>query len=144
MNLNVFSRRKKFSDHHFNRTILITVLRICNRGCVLSLQLCPTLCDPMNCSPPDSSVYGISQARILEWFAISFSRGSSQPMNQTWVSWAFFIGNEFFTTEPPGKPIYVVFKHKWFLLYILFSHMINFSLKIYVGDFHTYRIPCYF
>ena len=144
MNLNVFSRRKKFFDHHFSRIILITVLRIYNRGCVLSLQLCPTLCDPMNCSPPGSSVYGISQARISEWFAISFSSGSSQPMNQTWVSWVFFIGNEFFTTEPSGKPIYVVFKHKWFLLYILFSHMINFSLKIYVGDFHTYRIPWYF
>ena len=37
----------------------------------------PTLCDPMNCSPPDSSVHGISQSRILEWVAVSFSRGSS-------------------------------------------------------------------
>ena len=35
--------------------------------CVLVTQLCPTLCDPMDCSPPDSSVHGISQARILEW-----------------------------------------------------------------------------
>jgi len=41
-------------------------------------QSCPTLCDPMNCSPPDSSVHGISQVRILEWVSISFSRGSSQ------------------------------------------------------------------
>ena len=40
--------------------------------------LCPTLCDPMDCSPPGSSVRRISQARILEWVAISFSRGSSQ------------------------------------------------------------------
>ena len=40
-------------------------------------QSCPTLCDPMDCSPPGSSVHGISQARILEWVAISFSRGSS-------------------------------------------------------------------
>ena len=39
----------------------------------------PTLCDPMGCSPPGSSVHGILQARILEWVAISFSRGSSQP-----------------------------------------------------------------
>ena len=38
---------------------------------------CRTLCDPMSCSPPGSSVHGISQARILEWIAISFSRGSS-------------------------------------------------------------------
>ena len=40
-------------------------------------QLCPTLCDPMDCSPPGSSIHGILQARILEWVAISFSRGSS-------------------------------------------------------------------
>ena len=42
-------------------------------------QLCPTLCDPMDCSLPGSSLYGIFQARILEWVAISFSRRSSQP-----------------------------------------------------------------
>ena len=42
-------------------------------------QLCLTLCDPMDCSLPGSSIHGIFQARILEWVAISFSRGSSQP-----------------------------------------------------------------
>ena len=42
-------------------------------------QLCLTLCDPMDCNPPGSSVHGIFQARVLEWIAISFSRGSSQP-----------------------------------------------------------------
>ena len=40
-------------------------------------QLCPTLCNPMDCSPLVSSVHGIPQARILEWVAIPFSRGSS-------------------------------------------------------------------
>ena len=49
-------------------------------------QLCPTLCDPVDSSPPGSSVHGILQARILEWVAISFSRGSSQPRDQTQVS----------------------------------------------------------
>ena len=44
--------------------------------CVLVSQLCPTVCDSMDCSPPGSSVYGIFQAKILEWFAISFFRGS--------------------------------------------------------------------
>ena len=48
-------------------------------------QSCPTLCDPMDCSLPGSSVHGIFQARVLEWVAISFSRGSSQPRDQTWV-----------------------------------------------------------
>ena len=47
--------------------------------CVLAVQSCLTLSYPMNCSPPGSSVLGILQARILEWVAISFSRGSSQP-----------------------------------------------------------------
>ena len=45
-----------------------------------------TLYNPMNCSLPGSSVLGISQSRILEWVAISFSRGSSQPKDQTLVS----------------------------------------------------------
>ena len=46
--------------------------------CHLVAKLCLTLCDPMDCSPSGSSVHGILQARILEWVAISFSRGSSQ------------------------------------------------------------------
>ena len=49
-------------------------------------QSCPTLCDPMDCSLPCSSVHGIFQAGILEWGAISFFRGSSWPRNQTQVS----------------------------------------------------------
>ena len=51
--------------------------------CKWITQSCPTLCDPMDCSPPGSSVYGILQARVLEWVAISFSRGSSRPRDQT-------------------------------------------------------------
>ena len=50
-------------------------------------QSCLTLCDPMDWSPPGSSVHGILQARILEWGAISSSRGSSQPRDWTWVSY---------------------------------------------------------
>ena len=49
-------------------------------------QLCLTLCDPVDCSPPGSSVHGILQARIVERVAISFSRGSSRPRDQTQVS----------------------------------------------------------
>ena len=68
-------------------------------------QSCLTFCDPMDSSPSSSSVQGISQGRILEWVAISFSRGSSQPRDQTRVS---YIGRQiffffFFTIEPPGK-----------------------------------------
>ena len=49
-------------------------------------QSCPTLCNLMDCSPPGSSVHGIFQARILEWGAISFSRGTSRPRDQNRVS----------------------------------------------------------
>ena len=64
-------------------------------------QLCPTLGDPRDCSPPASSLHGIFQARTLEWVAISFSRGSSPPRDWTCVS---CLAGRFFTTEPPGKP----------------------------------------
>ena len=57
-------------------------------------QSCLTLCDPMDCNLPDSSVYGILQARILEWITIPFSRGSSQPRDPTCVS---CIAGRFFT-----------------------------------------------
>ena len=56
-------------------------------------QSCPTLCHPMDCSLLHSSVHGILQARILKWVAISFSRGSSQPRDQTWVS--RIVGRQF-------------------------------------------------
>ena len=46
-----------------------------------SLQSCPTLCNPLDCSPPGSSAHGILQARILEWVAMPSSRGSFQPRN---------------------------------------------------------------
>ena len=58
----------------------------------LLAQLCLTLCDPLDCSPPGSSVHGILQARILEWVATSSSRGSSQPRDQTHVSCVACIG----------------------------------------------------
>ena len=48
-------------------------------------RLCPTLCDPMDCSLPGSFVHGIFQARVLEWVAISFSKGSSWPRGWTQV-----------------------------------------------------------
>ena len=53
-------------------------------------QSCLTLCDPMVCSLPGSSVHGILQARVLEWVAISFSGGSSQPRDQTLIAGRHF------------------------------------------------------
>ena len=65
-------------------------------------QSCLSLCDPVDSSPPGSSVHGLSQAGgILEWVAISFSRRSSQPRDQTRIS---ILSGGFFITLPPGKP----------------------------------------
>ena len=69
--------------------IALTFMIMC-----VSAQSCLTLCDPKDCGPPGSSVHGILQARVLEWVAISFSRGSSQPRDQTRVS---CIAGRFFT-----------------------------------------------
>ena len=60
--------------------------------------------DTVDCSPPGSSIHEISQARILEWIAISFSRGSSWPMGQNLYP---CVGRQFLYTESPGKPIYI-------------------------------------
>ena len=58
----------------------------CSHCCSVQLLSHGRLCDPIDYNPPGSSVHGISQAKILEWDAISFSRGSSQPRDRTWVS----------------------------------------------------------
>ena len=80
---------------------------------VILVQSCPTLCDPMDCSPPGSSVHGIFQARILEWVATSFSRGSSWPRDETHVSvssvscigkWIFFFFFFFLPLHYLGSP----------------------------------------
>ena len=67
--------------------------------CAKSLESCPTLCDPMDHSLPGSSVCGILQARILEWVAISSSRGSSQPRDQTASLVSPASAGRFFTTS---------------------------------------------
>jgi len=119
----------------------------------LVAQSCLTLSDPVDCSPPGSSVHGILQARILEWVAISFSRGFSRPRDQTRVS---CIAGRFFTnwatreahncelrvrgTVPlPRTPWYphcinctiflFPFPHSFFLLIIIIS---CFSLMLYL------------
>ena len=71
-----------------------TVLNLCSWRACSVIQLCPTLCDPMNYSPLGSSVHGISKARILEWITISYSRESSQARDQTCVSSIFCIGRQ--------------------------------------------------
>ena len=69
--------------------------------CICVFSGVQPFCDPMDFSPPGSSVHGISQARILEWVAISSSRRPSGPRDQICT---FCLGGGFFTTVPSGKP----------------------------------------
>ena len=75
---------------------------VCMSACSV-IQLNPTPCHPMDYSPPGSSVHGILQARLLEWVAISFSRGSSWPRDQTTSLTSSALEGRFFTPLPPGK-----------------------------------------
>ena len=82
----------------------LNMLSVC-----LVAQSCPTLCDPMDYSPQGSPVYGIIPARILEWAAISSSRRSSNPETESMIPAAPALAGRFFTTEPSGTIIYMVY-----------------------------------
>ena len=81
------------------------LLPACVCACLIA-QSCRTICDPMNSGPPDSSVHGILQARILEWVAIPLSRELPQPRDQTWVS---CIAGGFFTVGATRVPMYIIY-----------------------------------
>ena len=86
---------KRFSLDH-------PALKVSGHSNVYSVAMSyPIICDPMGCSLPGSSVQGISQTRIQEWVAISFSRGSSLPGIQPASP---SLAGRLFTAEPPGKP----------------------------------------
>ena len=80
-----------------------TLCSLMVHGEAKATRSCPTLCSLMDCSLPGSSVHSVFQARILEWVTIPFSRGSSQPRDQTCFSCTSCIAGRFFTNEPPGK-----------------------------------------
>ena len=83
-----------FSFNNYCQTFQSVCASLCSyhRLCGGSAQSCLTLCHPMDCGPPSSSVHGILQPRILEWVAISFSRASSQPRDQTRIFCISCIG----------------------------------------------------
>ena len=87
---------------HTSQMVRRTEMKICVM-CLVD-QSCLTLCNPMDCSPPGSSVHGILQARILEWVAIPFSRGSSWHRGQTCVS---YVGRQILYHWANGKPFRV-------------------------------------
>ena len=82
-------------------------------GCCLVAKSCLTLCNLMDCSPPSSFVHGISQARILEWVAIPFSRGSS------------CMAGRFFTAELLGKPSTIYIQQSRYILEVKLAIHLN-------------------
>ena len=79
-----------------------------------SLQLCPTLCNPMDRSPPSSPVHGALQARMLEWVTMPSSRGSSQIRDKTRVSYVSCIGRWVLTTHTTWEaPLSILFSFKY-------------------------------
>ena len=114
------------------RVLIYFVVVLQSLGCV---QL---FCNPMNCSPPGSSVHGISQARVLEWVAISFSRGPSRPgVCVSWGDIAFsrdlpnqgcvspVLAGRFFTLSHQGSPL--IYIRLWQVKDI--CHNLGLSLK---------------
>ena len=89
-------------------------------------QSCLTLCDPMNCTLPGSSVHGVLQARILEWVVIPFSRGSYQSRDGTWVS---HIASRFFTIWTTREPQKCKMYHQLIEKYWLISKNARWVLK---------------
>ena len=91
----------------------------------LVIKSCATFCNPMDCSLPGSPVHGISQARILEWVAISFFRGSSRPTDQTHISCVSCIEGRFFylwvTGEAQHLCCIIIFKISLYLPYCSFE-----------------------
>ena len=93
-----------------------------------SLQLCPPLCDPMDCSLPGSSVHGILQARILEWVAVPSSMGSSQPRDRTHVSCVSSLAGGFFTTGTTRKVEWP--SKQWFSKYSPLGNSISITCRL--------------
>ena len=92
-----FLGKKNNNNNNDNNLILAKHVQL--------LQSCLTLCDPVDCSLPGSSVHEILQARILKWVAMPSSKGSFQPRDWNFVSFISCIVGRFFTNESLGKPI---------------------------------------
>ena len=114
------TRRERSSCRHSQK--LLSALAFYGwKGKVLATQSCSTLSDHTDCSPPGSSVHGILQARILEWVAIPFSRGSSWPRDWTWVS--CIIGRVFTVWVTREAPVY-----SWWWCWCLVASVVSDSV----------------
>ena len=115
------SRCKLLYTEWINKVLLHSTGKCIQFVCA---QLYLTLCDTMDYNLPGDSIHGIFQARILEWRAISSSRGSSQPRDPTCVS---YTAGRHFSAEPLGMPIYVNI-----LILVCKMHVYINSLYIYI------------
>ena len=113
-----FSRKIKREKINWLNEEILRLVGICVCAQLLS-HVWLTLCDPMVCSPPGSSFHGISQARILEWVAIPFFRGSSWLRDQTYIAW---IGRWILTSvvggplSHQGSPIKIILNTQKFVI----------------------------
>ena len=108
---------------------------VCLCVCIKSLQLCLTLCDLMDHSPPGSSIHEILPARILEWVAMLSSSGSPEPRNQMHVSCGSCIAGKFFyrrATREAQQCLYCVIPLNWAVCYSfhIFSLMFTMIIKV--------------
>ena len=98
----------------------VTIGNVCSCS---ATQSCLTLCDPMDCSPPGSSVHGILQARLLKLVAISYSRGSSRPRDGTCFSYVSCIGRQvLYHQHHLGNPLAILEFYFFFLSKVKYLH----------------------
>ena len=121
-----------FKDISVNFKIKIECKIVLYAVLCLVAQSCPTLCDPMDCSPPGSSGHGILQARVLDWVVIPFSRRSSWPRDQTQVS----ITGRFFTIWVTRKAHLCYKQYIYIYIYIYFFFFFGRSQA-----FMTFPVP---
>ena len=105
--------------------------------CAMSLQLCPALWDPMDFSPPNSSVHEILQVSVLKWAYMSSSSRSSWPRDQTHISMSPALAGQFFTLVPPEKSSFHIntymYTHK--CIYVKYIHIYIYTVYICVSIF---------
>ena len=103
------------SQTRLNNWAHMSLSQLVGKWKLVVAQSCLTLCDPMDCSPSGFSVHGILQARILEWVAIPFSRGSSWLRDRTWISrtvgkfftiWATRKASSLYENLPPSHSVF--------------------------------------
>ena len=109
------------------------------KGKVLVTQSYPALCNPMEYSPPGFSVHGILQARILEWVAIPFSRGSSRPRDGTQVSSVSCTAGGFFTVWAIREARHTVQFHAIYAVYTIWRRQLHPTPVLLPGKSHGRR-----